>query len=186
MLEVMTFLCPKLSSKIFWTPWFEPLDLNPWASCVSGCRSCSCCGRRGVQPCLPVPSWPALVAAVSAQGPLCHPCQGSACLPRSPGSLRETWHYSICFKNKQANKKLPVNICRSLETNSQRLFGVCWWSKWILDKLVLLVLLRFLNFTKEEMVVTYPWGMLETVRQLSHFKVARKWLWQWSGHSVSR
>lgn len=53
------------------------------------------------------------------------PQQGSACLPHTPGSLRATAHYSLCFKNKQAKKKPTVKICKSFPTNFQHLLGGC-------------------------------------------------------------
>lgn len=102
------------------------LDLNPRASRVSGCRSSGWCGRGEVQPCPLCLGFPAL------------PCWGLACLPPTPSSVRATAHYSICFKNKQANKKPTVKICKSLPTNFQHLPGVC---QCFLHEPVLLILL---------------------------------------------
>lgn len=120
----MTFLCPKLTSKIVWL-----LIYTPEPTVFQAAEAAAVVAEAGCSPaCLCQPGrW-----QLSVPG---------ACLPPAPGNRRETVHYSTGFKNKQANKNPTVKLCKNLQTNYQCLLRVCCWSEWILDKLVLLVLL---------------------------------------------
>lgn len=116
------------------------LDLNSWASRDSGCRSSSWCGRGGVQPCPLVLTWHLQVAAGSARGPLCHPTWAQ---PASLPPLVSSGQQHITPSTLKTNKQIKSPLQRYVKV-FKLIFSacsVCWWSKWFLDELMLLVLL---------------------------------------------